>query len=217
MIYFLLGEDTAAKDAKITAWKQEYLASPEAHNFDFETLSGIKCDPAVLKKTLIALPAIAKKRIVVLRDCHKLSEYNQKLIVEFAASNHEHLVLVLESSQWEPTSGFVKAVHKTKSSAKVVDTPRAAKQNVFDMSRAIGQRKSVEALKILSELDGDGIHPLQIMGGLVWFWGSERPRMSPAKFEKGLLALGEADLNIKRSRLKPQQAIELLVVKLCAL
>jgi hypothetical protein len=41
--------------------------------------------------------------------------------------------------------------------------------------------------------------------------------MPPAKFEKGLLALGEADLNIKRSRLKPEQALELLVVKLCAL
>src|SRR3989338_1056558 len=110
MIYFLLGEDTAAKDAKIAAWKQEYLSSPEAHSFDFETLSSIKCDPVALKKSFITLPAVAKKRIVILRDCHKLSEINQKLIAEFAASNHEHLVLGLESSQWEAAASFVKTV-----------------------------------------------------------------------------------------------------------
>jgi|SRR3989338_1000381 len=217
MIYFLLGEDPAAKDAKVAAWKQEYLAAPESSHFDYDVLYGTKCDPLTLKKALIALPAIAKKRIVLVHECHKLSEPNQKIITEFAASDHDHVLLILESLQWEATNSLVKSVLKTKPSAKVVDTGRAAKQNVFDMTRAIAQQKSADALKVLSDLYSDGTHPLQIMGGLVWFWGSERPRMSASKFEKGLLALGEADLNIKRSRLRPEQAVELVVVKLCAL
>ena len=217
MIYFLLGEDLTAKDDKIAAWKQEYLTPPEAHNFDYEVLYVIKCDSLSLKKALVALPAVAQKRVVLLHDCHKLSDRNQELIAEFVLTNHEHLVLILESSQWEAAHSFVKAAQGTKSSVKVVDTGRTAKLNVFDMTRAIAQKKSIEALKILADLFLEGAHPLQIMGGLVWFWGKEKPRMSLLQFEKGLLALGEADLNIKRSRLKPEQAVELLVVKLCAL
>ena len=220
MIYFLLGENTAGKDAKIAAWKQEYLISAQANNFDYEVLSGHKCDSFVLKKALIALPALAPQRVVLLHECHKLSDHNQELIIEFAASNHEHIVLILESSQWEPTHSLVKSVQNvpgTTSSVKIIDTGRTPKLNVFDMTKAIAQQKSPEALRILSDLFSDGTHPLQIMGGLVWFWGSERLRMPQPKFEKGLQALGEADLNIKRSRLKPEQAVELLVVKLCAL
>jgi DNA polymerase III delta subunit len=214
VIYFLLGEDMAAKEAKVAAWKKEYLVPAESQEFDFEVLYGTKCDPLVLKKALIALPALAKQRVVLLRDGHKFSEHNQSLLSEFAASNHDHLVLIIESSQWEATHSLVKSL---KSSAKIVDTGRAAKQNVFDMTRLIGQRKSGDALKVLSDLFFDGVHPLQIMGGLVWFWGNERPRMPANRFEQGLMALEEADLNIKRSRLRPEQAVEVLVVKLCSL
>src|SRR5436190_17474173 len=172
----------AAKDAKVAAWKQEYLVPEGSHDFDYEVLHGTKCDPLVLKKALMALPALAQKRVVILRDCHKLSEHNQELLSEFGASNHDHLILICESSQWEPTHSFIKAF---KLSAKIVDTGRAEKQNVFHMTKAISRRKGDEALKILSDLFFDGIHPLQIMGGLVWYWGSERPRMSANRFEKG--------------------------------
>ena len=51
------------------------------------------------------------------------------------------------------------------------------------------------------------------MGGLVWSWGKARSFARRENFQKGLVALQEADLNIKRSRLAPQQALEVLVVK----
>ena len=72
-------------------------------------------------------------------------------------------------------------------------------------------------------MDIDNIyHPwytrtLQLMGGLVWFWGKLKQRISAEKFKKGLLHLQEADLNIKRSRIKAEYALEVLVVKLCLL
>ncbi len=74
-----------------------------------------------------------------------------------------------------------------------------------------------QALKILNELLEEGIHPLQIMGGLLWFWGKEKFRLKGDRYNKGLLVLQEADLNIKRSRLLPEHAIEVVVVKLCSL
>jgi DNA polymerase III delta subunit len=52
------------------------------------------------------------------------------------------------------------------------------------------------------------------MGALVWYWGKEGKTLGQERFERGLKALEEADLNIKRSRLNPQYAVEKLVVEL---
>ena len=108
---------------------------------------------------------------------------------------------------------------KTKPFVKVPDAPPPAKQNIFDVTRAMTRLRLTEALKILSGLLRDGTHPLQLMGGLVWFWKKCRNRFqtSPDKYEKGLVILQEADLNLKRSRLRPDHALEVLVVKLCGI
>ena len=85
------------------------------------------------------------------------------------------------------------------------------------MTKKMTSGNGAEALQILNRLYDDGAHPLQIMGGMVWAWGNERSRVSAENFEKGLRELQDADLNIKRSRLNPEQAVEILVVKLASL
>jgi len=86
--------------------------------------------------------------------------------------------------------------------------------NVFDMTKLITARRSGDALKMLDGFYRDNVHPLKIMGALVWYWGKEGKALGPERFERGLKALEEADLNIKRSRLNPQYAVEKLVVEL---
>ena len=86
--------------------------------------------------------------------------------------------------------------------------------NVFDMTKLMTARRSGEALKMLAGFYGNNVHPLQIMGALVWYWGKEGKALGRERFERGLKALEEADLNIKRSRLEPQHAVEKLVVEL---
>ena len=83
MIYFLLGEDRLAKDQKINEIKAACLSSDDALKFDYELLHSIKLDPAVLKKALIALPAVAKKRFILIRAVEKLSAPNKKIITDF--------------------------------------------------------------------------------------------------------------------------------------
>ena len=72
-------------------------------------------------------------------------------------------------------------------------------------------------LKILNDVLDHGDHPLQILGALVWFWGKNKPRVNPERFQRGLNELQEADWNIKRSRLRPEHTLEILIVKLCSL
>jgi DNA polymerase III delta subunit len=86
--------------------------------------------------------------------------------------------------------------------------------NVFDMTKLITAGKSGEALKLLKGFYDDNVHPLQIMPALVWYWSKEGRACGRERFHKGLQALQEADLNIKRSRLDPQYAVEKLVVEL---
>lgn len=232
MIYFLLGQDRANKETKITDLKQKFLASqrgkppsPEAEKFDYEVLYGNKLDSQTLKKALLALPAVARKRLILIRDCHKLNAHNKNLIIEFVSRKDDVVstVLILESGELSPNDSFVKKIKPFAKTPTVAPSQAgragfpAKKTNVFDMTRAIGRRQKPEALSILSGLLSNDVHPLQVMGGLVWFWGKLRQQLASEKFEKGLLALQEADLNIKRSRLRPDYAMELLVVKLCGI
>ena len=214
MTYLFLGEDTLAKDQKITELKKKILPTPQAAQFDYESLSASKLDPEDLKKSLISLPAIASKRLIIIRDCHRLSAHNQELIVEFLEKSFQHAVLVLDSGEWDQKNSFLKKIRRM---VELVEFSSSPKLNVFDLTKAIDLKKEVEALKILDQLTSGGTHPLQVLGGIVWFWGQTRSRLSAKQFEGGLLALQEADLNIKRSRLKPEYAVELLVVKLCSL
>jgi len=215
MIYLFLGEDRTAKEQEIAEVKTKYLTSNDALKLDYESLQGSKVDSSVLKKALIALPAISQKRFILIRAVEKLNTQNKKIILDFVQFENEHAVLVLDSDELSPKNSFF---NKISAIAKVMRFGQgAAKKNVFDMTKAMESRDSIGALKILELLMSEGDHPLQIMGGLVWFWGKSKRRLSADKFKKGLLVLQEADLNIKRSRLKPEYAVEMAVTKLSLL
>ena len=215
MTYLFLGEDTLAKDQKIAELKKKILVPPQSFQFDYELLSAAKLEPEVLKKALMALAAIAAKRLIIIRECHRLSPHNQEILFQFLEKSFNHAILVLDSDEWDPKNSFLKKVRRM---VELVEFSTSSKLNVFDLTKAIDFKKEGEALKILDQLTGQGIHPLQVLGTLVWFWGQARSAgVSGEKFEKGLLALQEADLNIKRSRLKAEYAVEFLIVKLCSL
>lgn len=214
MHYLLLGDDTLAKDKKILEIKKKFFPSPEAFSFDYELLHGHKLEPDTLKKALITLPVIAPQRLILIRQVSKLTAANKQLILDFLRNKQPHAILVLDSDEGEDRDAFTSQLTKN---CQVFRFGEGVKQNVFDMTKAVALRKPIEALSILANLFSQGTQPLQIMGGIVWFWGKNKGRLSKVKFRQGLLALQEADINIKRTRLKPEHALEILVVKLCSL
>ena len=213
MTYLFLGQDTLAKDTKLTELKKQFLKIKEAFEFDLETLYAQALGSDELKKSLLNLPVISKKRVVVIKDAHKLSPHNKELIEEFISDAPDYLILILDSEIWEAKDSFVKKISPF---AKVIPFEQRPELNVFALTNTIATRNAMESLKILTQLLVKGDHPLQIMGGLVWYWGKSKDRMPAERFKKGLLALEETDLNIKRSRLKGEHALEVLIVKLCS-
>jgi DNA polymerase III delta subunit len=214
MHYLFLGKDSLAKDHQIAEFKKKFLTSNEALEFDYEVLHTAKLAPAALKKSLLALPTIASKRLIVLRSMDKLDGHNKQLILDFFTSKASNLILILDFDEDNANNSFIK---KLTPYVKIEYFRSDVKKNVFDMTKMMTARNPKESLKILSDLLINGDHPLQILGALVWFWGKQQSRLSRDNFKKGLLMLKEADVNIKRSRLKSEYALEIAVVKLCSL
>jgi len=212
MIYLLLGEDTQAKDSKIFQIKSALFPKPDAVFFDFESLDALHLSAANLKKALMALPLSCAKRLILIRHMQKLKVDPAAVLLAFAGTSAEHCDVILEAS------GEIKGSLKDISAyAQVLNFGVKREVSIFDMTKLMSLKKTTEALKMLHEFYSQGMYPLQMMGALLWYWGKEGRALGPQRFEKGLKALEEADLNIKRSRLLPEHALEKLVVELVEL
>ena len=212
MTCLFLGEDLLSKEKKISEVREKILQAPDAFKFDYDILYAHKLEPALLKETLLHLPAVGKQRFVIIKECHRLNPHNKELIADFTAKAVASTVLALDSDEMGGEDPFVKKLGRE---VKIFSFSKGKNLDVFSLTRVIAQKQKSEALKILSDLFAKGDHPLQIMGGLVWFWGKSRDKISQERFKKGLQDLQEADRNIKRTRLNPEHALEILIVKLC--
>src|SRR3989338_10381258 len=183
MTYLFLGEDSGAKEARLTELKEKTLPSKEAHSFDYEILFANKLDAETLKKALISLPAFSKQRLVVVKECHRLSVQNKELIADFVKNPPAHCLLVLDSDEADPKDNFIAKIQRF---VKLTDFSKKTALDIFSLTRAIDMQKQSEALRILSCLLSEGKHPLQILGTLVWFWGKSRERLSSQRFKTGL-------------------------------
>jgi len=211
MIYLFLGDDFGAKDARITEIKtQLFKNSEEALAFDFDNLDAKQLPDNTLKKAFLTLPVIAPQRLIVLRQIHQLKTADIRVLLDFCQKPAKHCDLVLESSEGA-LKGDLKDLPQY---AKGVVLGKAEGPQVFDMTRLISAQRSGDALKMLDGFYQQNVHPLQIMGALVWYWSRQGKSCGKERFERGLKALEEADLNIKRSRLEPHYAVEKVVVEL---
>ena len=212
MAYYLLsGEDSLGKDQKIEDIKSKVLLTKEAKEFDCEILYSYKLNAEILKKSLIAVPAVASQRVVVIHNIQKLDQHNQDIILNCLESKYTHLVLILSNDIADAKNSFIKQLTPL---VKVLRFSKGKKKNIFDLTNVMSKNNGTKALEVLHNLIDEGNHPLQLMGGLIWYWGKEKSKLSSESFERGLKRMQEADLNIKRSRLKPSEAMEVLVVQL---
>ena len=214
MSFLLLGDDRPAKDQKISEFKSKFLSHADARHFDYELLWANKLDAKELKKSLLALPVTSSQRLVILRQCEKLNEACVSVVTEFLQQKDLKTVLILDTDEAEIKKGWATA---WKGCIKTGVFARNKGPNVFDVTNAMAARKPAQAIEILNQLFQDDVHPLQIMGGVVWFWGKQKMKTTPQRFKEGLKKLQQTDENIKRSRLQPEHALEKLVVELTGL
>ncbi|MDP8265290.1 MAG: hypothetical protein P9M12_07460 [Candidatus Aceula lacicola] len=212
MTYLLVGQ-SPSKENKISEIKTNILTSKESLFFDYEVLYAHKLSVEVLKKSLISLPSVSQKRVVLIRQAHDLNAQAKKIIAGCLKDCSISLELILDADYWSPKDSLLKSFGKL---VKVFNFEKEQKVDVFELTKAISVGQKVKALKLADQLIKEGNHPLKIMAPILWAWKKSRNRISKEKFRQGLTALQEADFCIKRSRLKPEYALEVLVVKLCS-
>jgi DNA polymerase III delta subunit len=211
MVYLFLGSDLPAKDAGIAEIKNKFFKnSREALSFDFDNLDAGELGADTLKQAFLTLPVIAPRRLIILRRIHKLKSADIRVLINFCQKPAKHCDVVLESAE-NTLKGDLKDLTLL-SKGVLLAGPEGP--NVFDMTKLVTAHRSGDALKMLDGFYRADVHPLAVMGALVWYWGREGKLLGKERFERGLKALEEADLNIKRSRLDPQYAVEKLVVEL---
>ncbi|MBF0504210.1 MAG: hypothetical protein HQL14_03810 [Candidatus Omnitrophica bacterium] len=211
MIYLFLGDDLARKDARIAEIRNKlFKNSQEALAFDFDNFDAKELPDEKLKKAFLTLPVVAPYRLIVLRQAHRLKASDVKVLLDFCKKPAEYCELILESSERILKDDLKDVALYAKGEVFAL----AEGPNAFDMTRLITAGRSADALKMLHQLYQEHVPDLKIMGALVWYWGKEGRICGKERFERGLQALQEADLNIKRSRLEPHYAVEKLVVEL---
>jgi DNA polymerase III delta subunit len=211
-LYLFIGQDSLAKDSKLKQLKQELLAK-ETEQFNVDTLYARELKLAELQEKILCLPVNAKKRLLVIKGAENLKKELKDFILRYSQRPPSQIVLVLDMDYPEARDEFIGDIVRR---AQVYRFREAARLDTFSLSRQIELGKPAYALRVLNQLLENGERPERILGGLRYAWQrSSRGGVLAAK--KGLKLLLNCDLDIKTGRLKPNFALEKLVLCLCGM
>ncbi len=215
--YLLIGLKPEDRDVRLATLRANFFLTPAALKFDCETFDGNKLSAKTLEIALYSYPAIAGKKLVVVRRAEKLDEAALTMIVRFLDDNNAHVVLVLDATSWDGRSGLKKNIRERLQPA-IAAAPEKV-HTVFDMMDTAFGGTIADGLKLLNMLLERGEAEEMLLGGMIWHWSNRvKGRTSADKYKKGLLVLQEADENLKRSRFpKREHALEVALVKLTSL
>lgn len=220
-LYLFIGEDSFSKGAKLEAIKKGFLSKDiEAFNFDILYAKELKLTD--LQERLLSLPLKAKKRIIVIKDAQDLKEDIKNFIITFVKSPHPQILLVLDINsasfkqkdrinRIKPTDEFLGRIVKF---AQIYHFREPLRLDTFALNRQIDLKKTDYALRILNQLLKNGEKPERILGGLRY--SCQRSIRSHFEIRKRIKLLLNCDFNIKTGRLRPDFALERLVVRLCS-
>jgi DNA polymerase III delta subunit len=209
MVYLLIGQDIAAKEAQLKKIIQEFLP-PQLQDFNLDKLYAKEIILKDIQERFLSIPVKSAKRIIVIKDAHLLDQESRDFLLAFSKKPFKHLVLVLDFAQFNYKDEFVKAIS---AHASILRFKEAVNPDTFDLNRQIELKKTDSALRLLNQLLKNGEVPERILGGLRYAWEKQN-NQSLSSRRKLKLLLG-ADLEIKTGRLKPAFALEKLVVSLC--
>jgi DNA polymerase III delta subunit len=212
MVYLLLGQDIRAKNARLRQLKEQFLPRASAE-FNYAALYGKDLTLKALQENLAFLPVNNPQRILVIKDAQGIDEEPRAYLAEFAKGHPKEIILVIDIDDYQKKDGFVSAISRYARVERFQEASRKA--DAFTLGDSVAAGRADHSLRVLSQLLNAGERPEKILGGLRY--SLEKDGMAPADFKKKLKCLLTCDIEIKTGRLKPQFALEKLVVRLCGL
>lgn len=211
MVYLFCGQDSFAKDIKLKQIKEKFL-KPDTEDFNLDILYARELNLISLQEKLLCLPLGARKRIIVIKDAQALKENIREFLLKYAKTPQPSIELILDLDRLNPKDVFIKQIGRY---AQTLRFQESRPIDTFALSRYIDSRKADYALRALNQLLREGEKPERILGGLRYSW--QNSFSEPFKLKKRLKLLLNCDIDIKTGRLRPDFALEKLVVGLCCL
>lgn len=209
MIYLFVGEDEFSKDIRLQKIKQGFFL-PQFESFNFEILYAKELDLRTFQEKLLQLPVKAKQRLILIKDAPKLKVDIKEYLLSYLKKPFAHVVLILDARRIDRRDSFFNQIS---SLGKIINFRESIELNAFTLARQIFQRRIKLALKLLRQLLLRGEKPEKILGALRYQLHKER--LDSQERKKKLLDLLYCDIDIKTGRLKPELALERLLVRLC--
>jgi DNA polymerase III delta subunit len=218
-VHLFVGSDEMRKREKLEQIERE-LFPPELRDLNTTFLYGD--DRRISQKDLTELFCLlptegARAHLLVVRMAHKLkSALRAALIADMSAASRRTAVVVdIPESKGEEE--FVRAL--TAVGAMIVRFKEKEARSVFDLGRAIVERRPEEALGILGELLRSRERSEKLLGGLVWQWEKffSQKRIGPQGYGQGLKLMLDADRKLKSNvsaAAREHAILETLVVRL---
>lgn len=212
MVYLFAGEDEVSKKRKLDSLKREFL-SKDTKEFNYDVLYAKEIDPLKFKELLKSSTFGGNIRLVIIKDALNLSDSVKEYILSYLRSRDPKTILIIDIKDFDPKDEFIQKVFRY---AKTFRFRRPIKVNTFDLSRALEKKDLILSLDILSKLLSRGEKPERILGSLRYQWIND-DTLEFAERKRRISLLLDTDINLKRGRLKPNFALELLITKLTAL
>jgi len=211
MVYLFIGEDILSKNIKINQLRQELFAK-DIEQFNLDILYAKDLTLTSLQERLLCLPVKAQKRLIIIKDAQNLKEDIRAFILKVAKNSLPKVILLLDIERKDRDGEFINRIQEL---AKIFQFRESAHLDTFALSRQIELRKPDYALRLLNQLLRNGERPERILGGLRY--SLERNTNNLLEINQRLKLLLNCDLDIKTGRLKPNFALERLVIRLCCL
>ena len=210
MMYLLIGEDELAKQEKIQSLKKQ-LFPPELEPFNYDVFSAKELTLPLLTQALGRIPVKAKTRLLVIKDMLKLKSALQEYCVKHLKAQAEKSTIVFDVGRM-PEERNIFLSHMLKIT-EVAHFKTAGSVNAFSLARAIEKKNADSALVLLADLFKAGEKAERILGGLRYQLVKQSSTLEDKRKKVNFLL--ETDVNLKTGKLKPEFALEMLVVKLC--
>jgi DNA polymerase III delta subunit len=207
-LYLVLGQDIQSKNQAIAKIKETFLPKG-LEDFNFDRVYAKKLALQDFQERILSLPVGVKKRIILIRGAEELSPDIKKFILEYLHKPQEAIVLILDVDKVPLRDEFLGHIARYTGVA-LKQEPRL---DTFTLSRQIELRKPQAALLVLHQLFNRGERPERILGGLRYVLES-RPG-HPNSMREKLKLLLTCDIDMKTGKLKPDFALEKLIINLC--
>lgn len=211
LVYLFIGQDSLSKDIKLKKLKEEFLTK-DTEYFNFDTLYAKELNLTGLQERLLSLPLKAKKRIVLLRNSQNLREDIKEFLIKYVKNPQPKIVLILDIDKYPTNDTFIRQAIRYSQALRFNEPVRL---DTFALSRSIDLRKTSHSLWVLNQLLSNGERPERILGGLRYAW--ENRIADSGQTRKKLRLLLNCDIDIKTGRLKPDFALERVIISLCCL